>query len=77
LYGKGLRGGVPTGVDVARLVLLQVDLSHYLRHLSPLIHVYAGGLLQDNWQEMTEVLEKKLRKSAICPSRIPQSLSRV
>jgi len=63
-------GGVksPAGVDFARLILLQVDLSHYLRHLSPLIHVYAGSLLHDNWQGMTEVLEKKLCKSATCPS---------
>jgi len=59
------------GVDDARLILLHVDLSHYLRHL------YAGSLLQDKWQGMIEVLEKKLRKSATCPSRIPQSLSGV
>jgi hypothetical protein len=34
----------------------------YLRHLSPLIHVYGGGLLQDEWQGKTEVPEKKLLK---------------
>jgi hypothetical protein len=39
--------------------------------------LYAGSLLQDKWQGMIEVLEKKLRKSATCPSRIPQSLSGV
>ena len=64
-------------MDVAKLIPLQADLSHYLRHLSPLIHVYAGGLLQDSWQGMTVVLEKKQHQSATCPSRIPQSLSGV
>jgi hypothetical protein len=42
---------------------VRVDLSLYLRHLSPLIRVYGGGLLQDKWQGKTEVLEKKLLKN--------------